>query len=212
MAVIRYLPRRYVEAFFKTGKLRLASFEGFRGHQDHERGDLREGRGGIEVTTPDSRHAAVVTFGQEAYILCASLRRSDALAAQFGVDAAIEIVDLDAFSQVIAQAIEGCLVRTQGPCVYVDEPILRFHAQSWPHPPENEAAAESWSEEYERWLGAMAGPLAFRKSSQFEAQAEYRFVWYAGGRQRSSIQVEVRSALKFCKAVAFSPIRVSASS
>ncbi len=96
--VTRFLDERFVEEFFSTGRLRLATFKTFRNHKDEERCDPNEGRVNAEINTPSANHHILATNGQEAYILCGGLVENPNMEASFSTRFGIRILDPLAFS------------------------------------------------------------------------------------------------------------------
>lgn len=206
-SVIRYLEDKYVNAFFERGSLRLSSFRRFRQHTDEQRGDAGEGSITMEVVNPESRHAVVAFNWQEAYVLCGSTIQSAEVMKSFeGAESGIKIKNPVGFADAVSRHIPGFVGGFQGACIYTDDRVVRRANVidiKFP-PPDDEAGAEKWSEEYERYLAAQNSNESFLlKPMRYSHQAEYRLVWFAMGTEKDYIDIECPEAIKLCEKVMF---------
>jgi hypothetical protein len=206
-SVIRYLENVYVDAFFEKGSLRLSSFRRFRQHKDEQRGDAGEGSISMEITNPESHHTVVGFNGQEAYVLCGSTIQSlEVMKAFEGAESGIKIKNPVSFADAVSRYIPGFVGGFQGACIYTDDRVVRRSNVSdmkFP-PPDDEAGAEKWAEEYERYLAAQnSNESLLLKPLRYAHQAEYRLAWFAAGREKGYIDVECSEAIQFCEKVTF---------
>lgn len=206
-SVIRYLEDVYVDAFFERGSLRLSSFRRFRQHQDEQRGDAGEGSIAMQITNPASGHAVVAFNGQEAYVLCGSTVQSvEVMRAFEGAQSGVKIKNPVGFADAVSRRIPGFGGGFQGACIYTDDRVVRrAGVPDMKFPPlDDEAGAEKWGDEYERYLAAENANESFLlKPLRYAHQAEYRLVWFAAGLERDYVDIECPEAIKLCEKVTF---------
>ena len=119
--VYRFLERKYVDAFFATGALRLSSFAQFAKHTDEQRLDGKEGTFSMAYRPPgDSGDVVILTggVGKDAYVLSACLVPSAEVMQSFGADSAIVIHDPSSFARAVAATVPGFTHGFDGPCSY----------------------------------------------------------------------------------------------
>ena len=121
---IRYLPSKFVDAFFNSGSLRLSSFAQFGKHEDEEKGDAREGATIMIGLAAEQTLYARSFRGHNAYILCASRVLDFDLMQRFDADAAIEIHNGPGFALAVARQLAGYREGFEGDCVYVPRRAL----------------------------------------------------------------------------------------
>jgi len=115
-SVYRFVEKVHVEAFFANGTLMVSTFARFKTLADEQR---RDGMEGLHLIGGSPGGAQLVGFtesGFNSYVLCGSTSR------EFG-QAAIEIVDVDRFTSLVAEALGGVTAAFHGPCIYTDERI-----------------------------------------------------------------------------------------
>lgn len=203
----RYLEKRYVEAFFNDGQLRLSSFEHFRKHVDESRMDEKEGFAKfIHRTNAGQGETLIIDYEcyPNVYSLCASALPSKSLMAKFsGADSAIVIWDPVRFAHTITNALKKVVnVREciQGPCSYqfrrVIERDLGYFgiAEEETSDPSKMDAAKLEAVISE----LMSHDVYFLKRETYVGEAEYRFVWLIDGVADQAIDLVVPEARQFC--------------
>ena len=126
--VFRYMDRRWIDAFFETGALRLSSLARFQRHVDEQRQDQNEGVQSYEYYTPSEPPLFLSTwihYGMNAYVLCGSMSESGSLATAFGADDYLAIQETMEFANAIAAHIPGFIGGTEGPCLYLNRRLLK---------------------------------------------------------------------------------------
>ena len=119
--VYRFLPKRYVDEFFSSGRLRLSSFKQFARHADEQRLDGDEGTVHLLCRADESSPESLLTsvsVGSDAYVLSASLLPSAEVMAAFRADSAIVVRDPVSFGRTVGEAIPGVVCGFDGPCSY----------------------------------------------------------------------------------------------
>src|SRR5882672_12517894 len=121
--VTRYLDGNYAEEFFREGTLRIPSFSAFQENPDEQRGDDMEGRVAAELRGPNINYAIQAWNGQAAFVLCGSLVESEHMKEIFSSKAAIRILDVVGFSDVVSRHVPGFTGGMQGNCIYRDDTV-----------------------------------------------------------------------------------------
>lgn len=115
----RYLPSKYVDAFVRRGEVLFRALSYFRDYEDAQvRGDEFEGtklyrpNDGLEVTLVGTQEKRVLPHSFESaaneddiFVFCMSTRYSVDLAAQFKVDACVEILNPSGFIAGVRAAL-----------------------------------------------------------------------------------------------------------
>jgi hypothetical protein len=184
--VIRYLERRYVNAFFSEGELQLSCFSRFADHTDGERQDSDEGRAVALLRSGDDAMVTTGPSGRTCYVLSCSAVEDFNLARRLGYDAYFRIVNLDRFAEVVARAIPGCDWYRHGPCEYAEKRELvrdlpPGRLPPFPFPGTDEDIAQFFENlkmsqsrlDYEHNYE----PSLFLKLKHHEEQHEYRLIW-----------------------------------
>lgn len=193
----RQLKTEYVEAFFRDGTLRLASFKTFRKHPDELRRDPQEGLVAMEIEAPNGRTSILGASGQEAYVLCAST--VETTLPDDGSVAAFRILDTLGFANAISSQIPGFLGGVEGLCSYRDNTMLKKKDSRPIRPPSEGENPEKWFEDQQRYIGRQTIDAFFMKESRFSHEAEYRFIWFASGPRKEYLDIKCPAALQFCE-------------
>jgi hypothetical protein len=193
------MEKQYVDEFFEHGKLRISSFNRFRDNPDEEQGDIFEGRVNAQIKTPNGNHAIAVMNGQEAYVLCATTVESQKLEASFSTSAAFRIINTLDFASCISSHIPGFVAGLEGLCSYRDEITISKELKVDFPPPDSFPNPDVWSKEYEKFVAQQTRDGFFIKQSRYSHQAEYRFIWFAQGRERQYIDIVCPEARQFCQ-------------
>lgn len=199
----RYLEKRYVEDFFKYGKLRIPSFKRFRNNPDEELGDAFEGRVSAQIATPTGSHAISAINGQEAYVLCATTVESQSIEAKFRTEFGIRILNTLGFANCISSHISGFIGGIEGLCSYSDDVLINKTIEESFPPPDTFPNPEAWGREYDKFVAAQSRDAFFIKRSKFSHQAEYRFIWFAQGIEKEYIEITCPEARQFCQTINF---------
>lgn len=203
----RYLEKKYAEAFFSEGHLRLSSFERFRTHVDETRMDLKEGFAQFIHRTSEGQGETLIIDYEcfpNVYSICASALPSRKLMSKFsGADSAIVIWDPIGFEHAVTMALNNvvsvkeCI---QGPCSYqfrrVVERDLGYLGiakdetsdPSKMDPIKLEAVVSK----------VMTNDVYFLKREAYVDEAEYRFVWLIDGVADQVIDLVVPEARQYC--------------
>jgi hypothetical protein len=195
-AVTRYMPRKYVETFFKTGELLLTSFQRCRNLEDQAAQDRGEGVAAMTFTGPGAP-ATFLTVQQPGavYMLCSSLY-DDASKFTAKNDAAIHITDPLHFAEAVKPRVEAfgfCV----GACDYSAD-LVAHHS--------NTALAANMGcpdSELLAHFNATVGPhqynAYFRKRLHHAHEQEFRFLWFAKGKQKENLLLPFPEAREFCR-------------
>jgi len=199
--VVRYLESEYVDMFFNDSIIRLSSFKAFRKHKDEQRHDPAEGRVSMEIKVPNANHAVVAMNGQEAYVLCAVTVESENMKARFKTNSGFRITNTLAFADCISRQIPGFIGGVQGLCAYRDNTLLQKKLNVPFKSPESYGNLEEWAAEYERFIGSQSIDAFFIKASKYSDEGEYRFIWFAQGKEKEDIKLHCPEATKFCERI-----------
>ncbi len=200
----RYMPRQFVDEFFKSGKLRLSSFAAFAKHKDEERKDQKEGSG-LVVNIDDQGEGQMVVSnmaqGHDSYVFCGSARYSKELSLSFDTDSGFRINDTTAFGCAIARMIPGFSGGLEGACIYADKRVVQRKAGrvNFDSMKSNPESNDLDLNKFASALGGIAGDdLHFLKEECYQHQAEYRLLWSVLGPTTDFIEVTCPSAIQFC--------------
>lgn len=203
--VFRYMPQKYVDAFFADGALRLSSFAQFAKHADEERKDAAEGKG---VRAGLGQNATVMlasAVGDDFYVLCGSLVYSEKMQGMFeGADGSFVIDDTVGFAGAIARALPGFKGGMEGPAIYQDSTTI--YRDMGPKTLEELVEAHKRPDntidmDLIRQLHTQVGGAEefFTKHSRYADQAEYRLLWGVDGCAQDFIDIKVPAARNFCR-------------
>lgn len=196
----RLMPRKYVDAFFATGELRLSSFRAFSKHKDEERKDATEGDNVIVGRGPATTIFARTVHGSDAFVLCATAcPPTRDILERFGSDAAIQIFDTTGFAAAVAKFVPGMRQGFEGYCHYSDGAIeYKIADVDLEYFKLNKDAKELDLSKMGGYLQNLAGnAVFFRKRSEFRHQLEYRWIWLTSAPQ-DVLMIEIPDARNFC--------------
>lgn len=203
--VFRYLPQRFVDAFFEDGTLRLSSFNRFAKHADEERKDVAEGKG-VRTGTGDQLTIVMGSArGSDLYVLCGSLIHSEQMSKTFpDADGAFAIDDTLQFAAAVARALPGFKAGMEGPAIYQDDTTIRRDMGATTLDDLLDASNKpdgTISMDLLPKLQAQVGGTEefFTKSSRYANQAEYRLLWGVEGYATDLIDLKVPEAVQFCR-------------
>lgn len=203
--VYRYLESQFVDLFFETGKIQLSSFANFRGHSDEQRGDRSEGSSIMTGIGREQTVYSTLSFGDDSYILCASLLKDPSLLSDFNVDSGIIIDNPQRFLQEVANELSSFHGVIYGPCQY--DPSLGYETNANPFNLENAKLDEGEGlsmSKMNQMLNQTAGDhILFRKSIKYAPQHEYRFVWRTFGQVSDNVIVTLPEPEQYCRRLQF---------
>lgn len=203
--VYRYLPKRYVDEFFSSGKLRLSAFSEFAKHIDEQRRDTEEGRIIVEIPVPSKQVAVRARggAGRNAYILSTSVRGDIELMQVFHTDSYFKINNVVAFREAIASKILGCRRTIVGYCKYASQREIQREMGKLA-----EKAVERNSEgkmERDRIMTLVSQVLfpdaLFVKLKRYSHQQEFRLIWQVSHEVHEPLYVECPEAVQFCQRI-----------
>lgn len=118
----RFIEKQYVDEFFKTGKLKLTTFENCKRLEDDNRKDTKEGQGELFGYDGDIKMQIGFGVGGDAIMLCTSLYNEYEDASGNKFDKYIEIFDVQGLLFAIADQLtkNGYVIKSIlfGPCFY----------------------------------------------------------------------------------------------
>ena len=202
-AVVRYLAKIHVDAFFEDGTLRLSSFRHFRSHPDEVCRDGREGLATASISSPNSKGLVTGVCGQEQYVLCASAIESKELADRFGKDAGLRIDDPLRFADLVAKRVDGFAGGASGPCAYTNDVGITASDPIPFVPPRDGEDGEEVMRRFSERQQSFAIGAYFVKHLRFHRDAEFRFIWFTSGPERDYPEIKVPDARRFCSPVVF---------
>lgn len=201
-AVYRYLPMRFVDAFFETGSLRLSSFKQFAKHVDEARLDANEGQSMVNMQGAGRQFGAILSGGRNAFVLCGSTTLSHELMEKFeGSAGAIEITNAPEFALAVSRQLAGFVSGISGHCIYAGRILVR-HVPHDPFPLPNDPNEQI---SMKRMLAADAQASQdedmLLKERRYAYQAEYRFLWNIDKEVPDFVDIQSLEATQFCRKV-----------
>lgn len=199
--VIRYLKRKYVEEFFRTGQLQLTTFGKCKTHECDIRRDSNEGKANfsLKLDSLGMSGGGIQTVGWQSYMLCASLCESQKLLEHFSVDSYIRIINVLGFLDAISKRVSGCRSVKIGSCIYRDEVAFGKPLPFKEIPPHIDSSANSGKPMFEPVEFEMSDEPYFIKNDLFAVEAEFRFIWGVPYDVEGPIKVECPEAIQFCE-------------
>jgi hypothetical protein len=202
--VYRYLDSRYVDDFFRDGSLRISSFKSFANHDDEQRNDATEGQGMIWNTTSEGAGqtmVAVMSQGNNAYVLCGSTSHDPSLADAFSADSGFRINDTTAFADAVGHRISGFTGGIEGACLYlarknVQRDVGLVNLDNL----KTDSSGQSLDlGKMMGFFGDLAGDdLYFMKPNRYSHQNEYRLLWFAHDEANVYADIKCPEARQFC--------------
>lgn len=202
--VYRYLDKKFVDAFFETGALRISSFASFAAHIDEERQDSSEGQGIVMHRNSEGEGQtmmAVVGQGRNAYVLCGAMNYRPDLAQAFCTNSGFRINDSISFSEAVSKYLPGFQMGLEGPCLYlakktVQRDMGRIDLDAMKVSPESK---EIDMGKLAQTTFATAGDdLFFIKSDRYAHQNEYRLLWLTPNDVSGYVDIVCPEARQFC--------------
>ena len=195
----RYMGPRWLDEFFDTGRLRLASFESFRQHPDESLRDGEEGVVEISMTHPNSQGTFLMSIPR-CYVLCATSNQFDPERVTWSTESGFRITNPIGFFNFIASHVPGFLAGHIGACDYTDDPdvMLKFK-ERFKSPDEHPDGPVGFFQEMKTLHERHAIPGLFSKATRFVAECEHRFIWFIDTDPEPEVFVTCPEALEFCE-------------
>lgn len=190
----RYMDDKYVDEFLSSGKLRLGSFKKYRSEDHLEIGDQREGISQVQVFSGKYFSHEDIKILDNSYILCTSSILSSTIKDKFEANGGFVIGDINEFAADIAKNIPGCTQVLHGPCIYQN--ILTHFM------PQFELSKRSEGLEFSNFINSQLQIYPyFHKFLEYADQHEYRIVFITDREAKTTLDIECKSAMKFCQKI-----------
>ncbi|MBX3670457.1 MAG: hypothetical protein KF778_18810 [Rhodocyclaceae bacterium] len=199
--VIRYLERKYVEDFFRTGQLQLTTYQKCQEHECEIRRDAKEGKANfsLEFKQLGMSGGGMQTVGWQSYMLCTCLTESQKLSERFKVDSYFKIRNVLGFLDAISKRISGCGSGKIGACIYKDKQALERPLQFQSVPPNVDRSSDSQGLVLSPVQFEMSDEPYFIKSELFAIETEFRFIWHVPYDVDGPRIIECPEAIQFCE-------------
>lgn len=203
--VFRYLESKWVDDFFKNGKLRLSSFKKFHQHQDEQRGDKKEGSNLVVGLGSEKQFFAMTGNGYDAFVLSTSMSYNEKMFDDFGIDSCFVIEKPYEFMDEIIRAIPEFKGINFGPCLYQpDKTITRqlpyFNLDSIKS--EDNPDTNDMDKMFHVINQASGLDVLFSKTNEYSHQHEFRMLWHTYlDPMPEHIDIIVPEARKFCRKI-----------
>jgi len=199
--VIRYIERKFVEDFFRTGQLQLTTYRKCQEHECKIRRDSNEGKANfsLEFEQFGMSGGGIQTVGWQSYMLCTSLTESRKLSERFAVDSYFKINDILRFLDAISRRILGCGAGKIGTCIYKDEHALSRPLQFRSIPSDVSQSPNSQGPVLSPVHFEMSDEPYFIKSEIFAVETEFRFIWHVPYDVDKPKIIECPEAIQFCE-------------
>ena len=170
--IIKMMKPEHAELLTKHGIVRLGSIEYYRRHENPEVQDEAEGYCVLAGFDGEQTHIREVRGGLNDRILCCYAGPPDwEIVQRFGYDAAVEIINVEAFSLAIGQMIKA-KQSIFSSCIYVRDRAI------WGEGLRKVDPQEMMDGQFSEMLG---DARAFLKNNRYQHQSEFRFVWRGDG-------------------------------
>ncbi|MBK9273360.1 MAG: hypothetical protein IPM49_02315 [Flavobacteriales bacterium] len=195
--------QQYVDHFFRTGELKLSSYESNRIIEDAVRRDHVEGTGDYVIVSRDRRLS--YRLGARAFdqrMLCMSTSSNlDRMMSHFGVDGCFEVTNTTGFGFEIAKALVAFRFGREGVVTYQDGYEKIFLLENHPHLLDLTLSAPSNEQlfSYIDIIGRTDFDMLFTKPLQFQDEEEYRFNWLCA--PKHPMLIRCPGALKYCRKI-----------
>lgn len=195
--------KQWLDNFFAHGELALSCLSKFRSYPDEVRGDKDEGDAMIwfENDKGDT-HAFKYESGLNAYVFCTTLELNDQVAMDFNAVGAIKIHNPTYFGAEVMKSIPGCEQGIEGDCIYDDSRVYKGYSDkmkallSTNNFLQNPALAQEL-------MNAACERELFLKLKKYEAQKEFRMLWFTDQKVDSNIIIKCPDAVRFCERIDF---------
>jgi len=199
--IFRYMHQQYVDQFFKTGILKLSTYESNRSIEDAVRQDEREGTGEYTIISRDrSLQFKLEARAFDYLMLCLSTSADfDKMMARFNVDSCFEITNPTGFGFEVARALQGFRLGCEGRVSYMDGFRQLLLLEQHPQLPDLDRT-EQTSERlfpYLDFIGRNSSDMLFTKRQIYKSEEEYRYAWRCA--PDHSIFIHCPKALRYCR-------------
>ena len=179
------MDKEFIDLFFSEGKLRISSFEKFRGYSDEVRGDKSEGSGSISGKPEKDGFTfhLMTRMGENGYMLSTSLGNSETLKDDFQTSDLFKIKDPINFATSISNAVIGCNQISLGYCNYqeykvIEKVIAGLSFDDFTNEKGNLiVGGPSMNKRIDQMIGNGID-LLYLKTLKYQNQAEFRFIWF----------------------------------
>ena len=202
--IYRYMERRFVDAFFETGSLRISSFAAFANHKDEQRKDSNEGQGIVIHRNSEGQGqttVSVIAQRHNAYVLCGAKAYRDNLAHSFNTDSGFRINDSLGFSEAICKYLPGFYMGMEGPCLYLAKRTVMSdmgHIDFESMKTSKEEKEMDMVKLAQNIFATAGDDLFFLKSDVYAHQNEYRMLWLSPHDVTGHIDIVCPEARQFC--------------
>jgi len=187
--IIKMSKKKHIDDFFKNGKLHLGSFEYYANFDNSEKGDKIEGSYILVGRNHVQTVFATLGGSYNNYLFCCFDGEPDKnILKKFDYDDYFEITDIDGFRNSIEKSL-GANSSDNSRCIYRKHKVLVGET------PDN----YEFNEISMKLLSLTNNSKYFLKTSDFEHQNEYRFVWTINQDVSESIILDCPEAIKYCK-------------
>jgi len=200
------MPKKYVEAFFKDGSIRLSSFHQFSKHKDEQRHDSSEGWN-ITFGSGKSESMFVVQgHGNDCYVLCGSLHDTKEIQSKFpDADGCFVIDNILGFADSISYHIPNFISGFEGHAIYQDEKIIEKDIGIFLTEEKMENCILPDGNIDKTMLPALNlfGTVEelFIKPSKYASQSEYRLFWQVNAKVEDYLDIKAPNARQFCRRI-----------
>ena len=195
----RYMGQQWVDEFFDTGRLRLASLASFRQHPDEALRDGEEGVVEISMTHPNSQGTFLMSIPR-CYVLCATSNQVDSERVSWSTESGFRITNPIGFANSIASHVPGFLAGHICACDYTDEPdVMLNFKERFKSPDEHPDGPIGFFQEMKAMHERHAIPGLFSKSTRFLAECEHRFLWFSDDDPKPELFLTCPEAREFCE-------------
>lgn len=198
----RYLDKKFVDDFFKTGDLRLSSFKEFSKHPHELCRDKEEGSGTVVHKNSKGKGAmftAQMSQGHESYILCSSTVYHKQIAKKFGANSGFRINDISSFANAISAYLPGFMFGMEGQCQYFPERVIYGDVGEINLEKMKDSEGNLDIREMLGLVSIAAGDnLFFLKQDDYLDEYEYRLIWNTADKTEDFIDIKCPGAVQFC--------------
>jgi hypothetical protein len=205
--LFRYLNQEFINEFFKSGRLRISSFQAFSKYQDEQRFDPNEGQNILNGLGNGVAFGAKVRFGRSSLVLSTSTIEDDQLLKAFNVDGYFKIKDSTGFGISISNKIPCFVSGTEGPCIYSSERSIQRKIDLKNRDVKGlKELKKKDSNLYKDELSKIINEISemdgyFLKLNKYSHQNEYRLIWNCEYLKEDAMFIECPKAIQFCEKV-----------
>ena len=202
----RFIEEQYVDMFFKTGKLKLTTFENCKKLEDANRKDENEGR--CDLYGYDGQYTIKMDYGvgSDAIMLCTSLCSDYTDDKGIAYKKYIEIFDVQGLLIAIAEQLKGIGCRVKnimfGPCFYTKKELHgEVHSEAFREKLDKEKKFD-WDEMTKLANTIGGNNMFFQKPIEKRSENEFRLLWIVDDiKKDQDIFVTVPNPERYCKII-----------